>query len=140
MTASPFRITGQSLLVLLLTALIACTQNAQLSNDLSRNETLAKQKKLRINVGEIKEIRMRSSADTSLQMMVTSENPEVVDVSRKQAPQETVALKPGRSVPMIYLLKGVTAGTAKVIFSEKQTGLNAKEQIRRTYLVQVVNR
>ena len=140
MTASPFRITGQSLLVLLLTALIACTQNAQLSNDLSKNETLAKQKKLRINVGEIKEIRMRSSTDTSLQMMVTSENPEVVDVSRKQAPQETVALKPGRSVPMIYLLKGVTAGTDKVIFSEKQTGLNAKEQIRRTYLVQVVNR
>lgn len=140
MTASPFRITGQSLLVLLLTALIACTQNAQLSNDLSKNETLAKQKKLRINVGEIKEIRMRSSADTSLQMIATSENPEVVDVSRKQAPQESVALKPGRSVPMIYLLKGVTAGTAKVIFSEKQTGLNAKEQIRRTYLVQVVNR
>ncbi|MCY7353124.1 MAG: hypothetical protein LH606_21120 [Cytophagaceae bacterium] len=134
------RFAGQSLLFLLFIALISCSQNAQSVAQPGETEAWAKPKKVRINVGEIKEIRLRSSADTTLQVLSTSENPEVVDVSRKQAPQESTPLKPGRSVPVVFLLKGVTAGTAKVILSEKATGLNAPEKIRKTYLVQVVNK
>ncbi len=97
-------------------------------------------KKLRLSVGELKEITLPTPADSSVQVLATSENPEVVDVSRLEALNDSTTLTKGRPVRMNFLLKGVTAGTARVVFSEKPAGPQAPDRIRRTYLVEVVNK
>lgn len=97
-------------------------------------------KKLRLYVGEIKEIALRSPADTTRRLLATSENPEVVDVSRQQSVSEGITPTTAPSGPLNFLLKGVTAGTVRVVFSEKPAGLPAQDRVVKTYLVEVVNR
>ena len=89
---------------------------------------------MRVAVGQIKEISLPAPGDSTVQLIGTSDNSEVVDVSPKQSASETSAPKLNT---MIFLIKGVTVGTAKVIFSEKQTGGSGTDRIVRTYVVQV---
>lgn len=96
-------------------------------------------KKLRLHAGEIKEVTLRAPADTSRRLLATSENPEVVDVSRKQAVAEGPPSSAAPVGPQTYLLKGVTAGTVRVVFSEKSPGEEGQGRVRRTYRVEVVN-
>lgn len=96
-------------------------------------------KGLRLHAGEIKEITLRAPADTSRRLLATSENPEVVDVSRKQAVAEGPPSPAAPAGPQTYLLKGVTAGTVRVVFSEKSPGEKGQGRVRRTYRVEVVN-
>lgn len=95
--------------------------------------------KLRLHVGEIQEVTLRAPADTSRRLLATSENPEVVDVSRKQSVAEGVAPASAPSGGQTYLVKGVTAGTVRVIFSEKSPGQPGPGRVRRAYRVEVVN-
>jgi len=119
--------------VLALGGLLSCSPNGQPG-------TSTRQTKLRLFVGEIKEITWPTPADSSIQVLATSENPEVVDVSRRETVNDSTGQAAERPARMGFLLKGVTAGTARVVFSEKPTGLDAQERLRRTYLVEVVNK
>lgn len=92
---------------------------------------------MRVAVGQIKEIMMPAPGDSTVQVVGTSDNSEVVDVSPKQLAAETSVPK---SANTIFLIKGVTVGTAKVVFSEKQTGSSGTERVLRTYVVQVATK
>ena len=96
---------------------------------------------LRLNVGDIKELTMATRADTTWQLTATSDNQEVVDISRKQ----TVATAGnGTNSPAagdaVFLIKGVTIGTANVVFSEKQMGTDGTGRVKKTYRVTVVSK
>ncbi len=109
-----------------LSGLLACTPNAQPGTC-----------RLRLYVGEIKEVALRSPADTSAQLLAVSENKEVVDISRQEAVHQQPTALPTR---LVFLLKGVTAGKARVVFSEKPAGSLVPERTRKFYLVEVVNK
>ncbi|MEZ0610633.1 hypothetical protein ACAW74_19115 [Fibrella sp. WM1] len=93
--------------------------------------------KIRLQVGDIKEITMTTRADTSWQLTATSDNQEVVDVSRKQPIATTGSPQASATGPAVFLIKGVTVGTARVVFSEKQAGSSGDGQVRKTYTVVV---
>lgn len=94
------------------------------------------QKKLRVSVGEIKEISLSTGGNSAVELIGTSDNQEVVEVSRPQlAPAvDTLTL---RKAPMIFQIKGVTVGTANVIFTTKPLNQAGSGQTIRTYIVQV---
>lgn len=94
--------------------------------------------KIRLAVGEIKELTMATRSDTTWQLTATSDNQEVVDVSRK-TPVATGTRSPATR-PAIFLLKGVTAGAANVVFSEKQMGADGNGQVKKTYVVMVTGK
>ena len=101
----------------------------------------AKGEKIRMQVGDIKEVRLTSPKDTSARLFGTSENQEVVDVSLKQlTPTDVNALnlKASERTPSVFEIKGITAGTARVVLSEKQPGTDGAQKIRKTYTVEVV--
>lgn len=129
-TAVPGQFYALTLLATLVTLLSACTANQSGS---------AKGQPLRLNVGEIKELTMDTRADTTWQLTATSDNQEVVDVSRRlpvSAPTGTNASSAAAGTA-VFLIKGVTAGRAKVVFSEKQMGTDGEGKAKKTYLVTV---
>lgn len=113
--------------ILLMISLLACTQGGQSGG----------QKRIRVDVGQIKEISLPAPSDSTVQVVGTSDNSEIVDVSPKQSAAEASVPK---SDNMIFLIKGVTVGTAKVIFSAKQTGSPGADRVVRTYVVQVATK
>lgn len=120
------------LLVCLLALLSACTANRTGS---------AKGTPLRLTVGEVKEVTLTTPADTTWQLTATSDNQEVVDVSRKPAIATTGnGPAPTTAGTAIFLVKGVTAGTVRVVFLEKQPGVDGTEKAKRTYLVTVTTK
>ncbi len=110
--------------VLLVVGLWACSQSSQPGG----------QRRMQVAVGQIKEISMPAPGDSTVRLIGTSDNSEIVDVSPKQSAAETSVAKSDNA---IFLIKGVTVGTAKVVFSEKQTGGAGTERVVRTYVVQV---
>lgn len=91
---------------------------------------------MKVAVGEIKEVTLTARAP----IVGSSENQEVVDVSLKpMTSADSTALQQGTAVPMVFLIKGVTIGSARVILSEKTADNTASGQVRRAYKVQVVS-
>lgn len=131
-TAGLHQFYGLVLLISLLAILNACNANRTDSN---------KGQKLRLTVGDIKELPIFILPDTTRQITATSDNQEVVDVSRKPTVATTGN---GTNSPstgsVIFLIKGVTAGTAKVVFLEKQTGADGSGRVRKAYVVTVVTK
>ncbi|GAB3506746.1 hypothetical protein GCM10027341_40310 [Spirosoma knui] len=104
----------------------------------SRTAQTGPQSKLRLEVGQIKEVTLSASGDGSTQLVGTSDNQEVVDVTRKQpGPESTATIQTGDSGPIVFLIKGVTVGKANVTFSEKKTGEEGSGQAKKTYVVEV---
>lgn len=123
---------GPALLVCLLTLLSACSAN--------RSDSV-KGQRMRLTVGDISEVTISARADTTYQLMATSDNQEIVDISRK--PTDTTAPNGPQLAterPIIYLIKGVTAGTARVVFSEKPVGEDGSGRVKKAYVVTVVNK
>ena len=120
------------LLMALLVVLGAC--NA------SRTES-TKGQRMRLTVGDIKEVTIPARPDSTNQLTATSDNQEVVDVSRKPS-EATAPNGPQLSTtgPTVFLIKGVTAGTAKVVFSEKPVGAEGSGRVRKAYVVTVVSK
>ncbi len=116
----------------LFTVLNACTA--------SRSES-AKGQPMRLMVGDIKEVMVAARPDTTYQLTATSDNQEVVDVSRQPtdvtAPGGTPSSTTG---PTVFLIKGVTAGTARVVLSEKKIGTDGAGRTKKTYAVTVTNK
>ncbi|GAB3219590.1 hypothetical protein [Spirosoma arcticum] len=123
---------GSVLLMGLLAVMSAC--NA------TRTDS-TKGQRLRLTVGDIKEVSIDARPDSTNQLTATSDNQEVVDVSRK--PTDTTAPNgPQLSTagPTVFLIKGVTAGTARVVFSEKPVGEDGTGRVKKAYVVTVVNK
>lgn len=100
-----------------------------------------KGERLRLNVGDIRELALSTRSDTTWQLTATSDNQEVVDVSRKPAIATVGSgTNPTSAGPAVFLVKGVTAGTANVVFSEKQMGTDGNGRVKKTYVVTVVNK
>lgn len=102
----------------------------------SRSETGTK-KRLTIDVGQIREISIPSRGDGTSELIGTSDNQEVVDVSRQQLAPAVDTLKRTNDGPTVFQIKGVTVGTANVVFSTKSLNQSGAGQPIRTYVVQV---
>ena len=111
-------------------SLAACSQTSQPGT--------GPQKKLRISVGEIKDVSLSNRGDGSSELIATSDNQEVVDVSRQQLAPAVDTLKRDKSGPTVFQIKGVTAGTANVVFSTKPLNQTGSGQPVRTYVVEVI--
>jgi hypothetical protein len=118
------------LLTFLTASLIACTKSNQPGS--------GSQKRLRVSVGEIKEISVPNRGDGSSELIGTSDNQEVVEVSRRQLAPAVDTLNRNNAGPTVFQIKGVTAGTANVVFSTKPLSQPGSGQTIRTYVVQVV--
>ncbi len=123
------KVTKQIVLFWFMFSLLACSQTGQPSS--------GDQKKLRISVGEIKDLSLSSRGDGSSELIGTSDNQEVVDVSRQQLAPAVDTLNRNNTGPTIFQIKGITAGTANVVFSKKPSGGTGPGEVVRTYVVQV---
>lgn len=119
---------GLSLFVSLLVGAGACTST----------KSTGSQKRVQLAVGDIKEITVPRRGDSSLQLIGTSDNQEVVDVSRRElAPAVDTLQQQPASGPAVFQLKGITVGTANVTFSEKSPNEVGNGKTIRTYVVRV---
>ncbi|WP_460913425.1 hypothetical protein [Spirosoma areae] len=122
----------QLLLTGLLFGLVACSRQGQMD--------AGAKKRLRIEVGEIKEVSLPNTGDSSSELIGTSDNQEVVEVSRRQLAPAVDTLSRTNSGPTVFQIKGVTTGTANVVFSTKPMNQAGSGQTIRTYVVRVVAR
>lgn len=91
---------------------------------------------MRLAVGEVKEV----TVSGKVPIQSTSDNQEVVDVSQKPLSRsDSSALAQGNTVAMVFLIKGVTAGSARVLLSEPSSGNTTGSRLRKAYRVQVAN-
>ncbi|QJW92378.1 hypothetical protein HNV11_16235 [Spirosoma taeanense] len=104
------------------------------------SQQFGQQKRLRLGIGEIEEVSFPQRGDGSTQLIGASDNQEVVEVSRRELAPAVDTLKRDGSGPAVFQLKGVTLGTAKVIFSEKKAGEIGSGEALRTYTVEVVTK
>jgi hypothetical protein len=118
--------------LLFILAVAACNRQGA-SNSLT---TAQKPKNIRLVVGKIKEVYMPMPADTTIQLLASSENNEIVDVSKQSSEQPQTE----RQLKETFLIKGVTPGTVKVIFSRKKVNEEGAGDIIQTYLVRVVTK
>lgn len=103
----------------------------------SSNKPSGPTKRINLSVGEIKEISLSDRGNSTMQLIGTSDNEEVVSVSRPELAPAVDTLNRTRSAKAVFQLKGVTAGTANVTFTEKAPNDPGPGQIRKTYIVQV---
>jgi hypothetical protein len=97
-------------------------------------------KRLRLEVGKIKEVDLRLSPDTSLHLYSSSDNKEIVDVSRAESSPDDLAARPVKGADRaVFYIKGVSPGRASVVFSEKKTGQEGPGRTISTYSVEVVS-
>jgi hypothetical protein len=98
-----------------------------------------KSKKIKLGVGEIKEITLTSQRDSTWQMIGSSENKEIVDVSSKEDPSEetTTTTIPDKGT-LVFLVKGVTTGRVRITFAEKPKAETGPGRTLKTYMVDVV--
>ena len=118
-----------TLLALLFINLAACSKSNQPSS--------GSQRKLKVAIGEIKEVSLSRSGDGSSELIGTSDNQEVVEVSRQQLTPAVDTLQRKSNGPTVFQIKGVTVGTTNVVFSEKPMNQTGNGQLIRTYVVQV---
>lgn len=122
-----FRQTARpGLLVFFIMGLLACSQTPS-----------GPKTKVKVSVGEIKEISLASQGDSGTELIGTSDNQEVVEVSRRQLAPAVDTLTRKNTGPTVFQLKGVTVGTASVVFSTKTMNAIGNGQPVRTYVVQV---
>ncbi len=119
--------TAPTILLILLAMLSAC----------SIGHHPGSQKRLRVAVGQIKEISLPNRGDSSTELIGMSDNQEIVDVSRQQLAPAVDTLKRTGASATRFQIKGITVGTANVIFSIKALNQMGSGQMVRTYMVQV---
>jgi hypothetical protein len=123
-----------ALTIILITGLYACGNKAGYSFSESS-------KRIKLNVGEIKEISLSSNRDSTWQVIGSSENKEIVDVTSKQDPsEETTTTNIPDNGSLVFLVKGVTSGSVKITFAEKQKDDTGPGNILKTYQVDVTTK
>jgi hypothetical protein len=118
---------GLSLSISLLISTSACTST----------KSAGRQKQVQLSVGSIKEITVPRQGNSAWQLIGTSDNQEVVDVSRRELAPAVDTLRRQPTGPAVFQLKGITAGTANVTFSEKNPDEAGNGKTIRTYVVRV---
>ncbi|MGF7218212.1 hypothetical protein GGR92_004389 [Spirosoma lacussanchae] len=90
---------------------------------------------MKVAVGAIQEVTL-----TGKSVVGTSDNQEVVDVTTKPlSSADSSAQAQGKAVATTFLIKGVTVGTARVVFAEQAADSSPDGRVRQTYAVQVVS-
>ncbi|MBD0256876.1 MAG: hypothetical protein ICV83_14250 [Cytophagales bacterium] len=98
-------------------------------------------KRLRLEVGKIKEVDFRLGPDTTLHLYSSSDNKEIVDVSRAESSPDDVAVRPAKGTDRaVFYIKGVSPGRASVVFSEKKSDQEGPGRTLSTYMVEVVSK
>lgn len=118
-----------SLLFWLMISLVSCSQNT-LSG-------AGSQKKMSLSVGDIKEISLPGSGDGFMELVGTSDNQEIVEVSRRELAPAVDTLKRTDTGSTTFQIKGITAGKANVVFTKQAMGATGNGQPVRTYVVEV---
>lgn len=120
---------------MLFTGLYACGGMSNTGNyTFSENS-----KRIKLNIGDIKEINVTGLRDSTWQVIGSSENKEIVDVTSKQDPsEETTTTTVPDNGKMVFLVKGVTTGSVSITFAEKQKEQEGPGRVLKTYQVQVV--
>lgn len=90
-----------------------------------------------IAVGDIKEVSLSGSGDGATELIGTSDNQEIVDVSRRELAPAVDTLKRTDTGPTVFQIKGITVGKANVIFTKQAIGATGNGQPVRTYIVEV---
>lgn len=88
---------------------------------------------MHLSVGDVREVTLPEPGGTA-ELTGTSDNSEIADVTPKPATSET-----GTNLvrPTTFLVKGVTVGTVRVVFSEKQPGETGTGKLIKAYQVRV---
>jgi hypothetical protein len=122
--------------LLLINILGACKGTLSDHSDKTTNA-----RRLRIKVGQVKEIKLSSPKDSTLLVVGSTDNEEIVDVSRREVGYElNDATKSEPTGSAIFLIKGVTNGNAKVVFAEKKVDEEGPGRILKTYMVEVITK
>ena len=122
------------LAILLLTLLAGCGGSGS-------GTSAGSAKRLRLEVGKIKEVDFRLGPDTTLQLYSSSDNKEIVDVSRAESSPEDVAARPAKGTDRaLFYIKGISPGRASIVFSEKKNGQEGPGRVLSTYAVEVVSK
>ena len=90
-----------------------------------------------ISVGDIREISLPGSGNGSMELIGTSDNQEIVDVSRRDLAPAVDTLKRTYTGSTVFQIKGITAGKANVVFTKQAMGATGNGQTVRTYIVVV---
>ncbi len=84
-------------------------------------------KKLSIESGTIKELLLPNRGSRGLQLVYEiAGDAKVIEVTREDLTEEDVIrleLKPGDSYPAYFKIKGLEAGSCKLIFTERRVGM-----------------
>ncbi|WP_338870506.1 hypothetical protein WBJ53_22950 [Spirosoma sp. SC4-14] len=118
---------GPILQISLLVALSAC----------SSDKPSGAPKRVKLSVGEIQEISLSDRGSNSMQLIGTSDNEEIVAVSRPDLAPAVDTLNRAQPAKAVFQLKGITAGTANVTFTEKAPNDPGPGQIRKIVSVRV---
>lgn len=116
-------------IVLFTIGLVACNRTGQ--------SDVGAKKRLKVSVGEIKEVSLPNRGEAGSELIGTSDNQEVVEVSRRQLAPAVDTLNRINTGPTVFQIKGVTIGTANVTFSTRAMTASGNGQPVRTYVVQV---
>lgn len=92
---------------------------------------------MRLVAGQVKEVSIPMPKDSTIQVVASSENNEIADVSKQTGEQFQAG---GKNTKAVFLIRGITAGTVKVIFSRKKINEEGAGEVARAYQVQVVNK
>ncbi|SOD78482.1 hypothetical protein [Spirosoma fluviale] len=109
--------------------MVACNRTGQ--------SDMGSKKRLKVSVGEIKEVSLPNRGDAGSELIGTSDNQEVVEVSRRQLAPAVDTLTRANTGPTVFQIKGVTVGTANVTFTTRAMTASGNGQPVRTYVVQV---
>ncbi|GAB3033159.1 hypothetical protein [Spirosoma pulveris] len=120
---------AQLFITLFIFGLAACNRSGQ-------SDAGAK-KRMQVSVGEIKEVSLPNRGDAGSELIGTSDNQEVVEVSRRQLAPAVDTLNRANAGPTVFQIKGVTVGTANVTFATRPMTASGNGQTIRTYVVQV---
>lgn len=89
---------------------------------------------MNLSVGEVREVTLPEPGSKTAELIGTSDNSEIADVTPKPA---TPVTGTSPTMPTTFLVKGVTVGTVRVVFSEKQPGDAGPGKAVKSYQVRV---
>jgi hypothetical protein len=108
----------------------------------TKNKLAMNEEHLKINRGETKQLYIPNRGSSGLQLVYELTDSTVVSITRKELPDSyftTHSVNAGESLPALFEIYGIKAGTTHLFFREKRVGMPESPLMEvRTYLVEVV--
>ena len=96
--------------------------------------------RLRIAVGEIKEVTLDNPKDQTVHLTGSSDDKEIVEVTTRQlAPADAQSTTVSPDVRAVFHIQGISPGRANVVFSEQGADSTSTGRVLQTYRVEVVS-